>query len=70
MLPDTHLAGRTLKETRPWDRGVVVLAISRDGETCPGIPSRDDQIHAGDVLTVYGKEADLQAMTQPVTPPV
>jgi len=66
VLPDTLLAGRTLKETRPWDRGVVVLAISRDGETCPGIPSRDDQIRAGDVLTVYGKEADLQAMTQPV----
>lgn len=70
VLPDTPLAGRTLKETRPWDRGVVVLAISRDGETCPGIPSRDDQIRAGDVLTVYGKEADLQAMTEPVTPPV
>jgi hypothetical protein len=67
VLPDTLLAGRTLKETRPWDRGVVVLAISRDGETCPGIPSRDDEIRAGDVLTVYGKEADLQAMTQPVT---
>ena len=70
VLPDTYLAGRTLRDSRPWDRGVVVLAISRDGETCPGIPSRDDQIRAGDVLTVYGKEADLQAMTQPVAPPV
>ncbi|MFN7560865.1 MAG: TrkA C-terminal domain-containing protein [Prosthecobacter sp.] len=67
VLPDTYLAGRTLRESRPWDRGVVILAIKRDGETHPGIPSRDDLIQTGDVLTAYGKENHLQAMTQPVT---
>jgi hypothetical protein len=66
ILPDTLLAGRTLRESRPWDRGVVVLAIKRDGETQHGIPSRDDLIKAGDVLTAYGKETALQAMTQPL----
>ena len=67
VLPDTCLAGRTLRDSRPWDRGVVILAIKRDGETHPGIPSRDDLIQPGDVLTAYGKESHLQAMTQPVT---
>lgn len=67
VLPDTYLAGRTLRDSRPWDRGVVILAIKRDGETHPGIPSRDDLIKPGDVLTAYGKEKDLVAMTQPLT---
>lgn len=67
VLPDTYLADRTLRDSRPWDRGVVILAIKRDGETHPGIPSRDDLIQPGDVLTAYGKESHLQAMTQPVT---
>lgn len=66
VLPDTYLAGRTLRDTRPWDRGVVILAIKRDGKTHPGIPSRDDLIQPGDVLTAYGKEKDLVAMTQPL----
>lgn len=66
VLPDTYLAGRTLRDTRPWDRGVVILAIKRDGKTHPGIPSRDDLIQSGDVLTAYGKEKDLIAMTQPL----
>jgi hypothetical protein len=67
VLPDTYLAGRTLRDSRPWDRGVVILAIKRDGETHPGIPSRDDLIQPGDVLTAYGKEKDLVSMTQPLT---
>jgi Trk K+ transport system NAD-binding subunit len=67
VLPDTLLAGRTLRESRPWDLGVVILAIKRDGETRRGIPSRDDLIEPGDVLTAYGKESDLQAMTEPMT---
>jgi hypothetical protein len=65
VMPDTFLAGRTLSDSRPWDRGVVILAIKRDGETHPGIPSRDDLIKAGDVVTAYGKETALHAMTQP-----
>ena len=68
VLPDTFLAGRTLRESRPWDRGVVILAIKRDGETQHGIPSRDDMVKEGDVVTAYGKESSLQAMTQPYPP--
>mgnify|MGYP000847511240 CR=1 FL=1 len=64
VLPDTYLAGRTLRDSRPWDRGVVILAIKRGGQTHPGIPSRDDLIQPGDILTAYGKEPNLLAMTQ------
>jgi hypothetical protein len=66
VLPGTYLAGLTLRHSRPWDRGVVILSIKRDGATHPGIPSRDDLIQPGDVLTAYGKEKDLLAMTQPL----
>jgi TrkA-C domain len=65
VLPDSFLAGRTLRESRPWDRGVVILAIKRDNQTNPGIPNRDDIVKAGDVVTAYGKETSLHAMTQP-----
>ena len=64
--PGSFLAGRTLRDSRPWDRGVVILAIKRDGQTHSGLPARDDMILAGDALTAYGKESALQAMTQPL----
>jgi hypothetical protein len=69
VLPDTFLAGRTLRESRPWDRGVVILAIKRDNQTNPGIPNRDDIVMAGDVVTAYGKETSLHAMTLPFPAP-
>lgn len=69
VLPGTFLAGRTLRESRPWDRGVVILAITREGKTHSGIPARDDLIKAGDILTAYGKEPHLLAMTQPFDSP-
>ncbi len=68
VLPATFLAGRTLLDARPWDRGVVVLAIKRDGETIPGIPGRDSLVEAGDVVTAYGKEHSLHEMTLPFPP--
>ncbi len=69
VLPGTFLAGRTLRESRPWDQGVVILAITREGKTHSGIPARDDLIKAGDILTAYGKEPHLLAMTQPFDSP-
>lgn len=66
VSPETFLVGRTLRESRPWDRGVVILAIKRDGKTHSGIPARDDMIQAGDVLTAYGKESAIQSMTHPL----
>lgn len=60
VLPDCPLVGRPLSESRPWDKGIVILAIKRNEQTMPGIPNRGDVIEAGDVLTAYGREEDLK----------
>jgi hypothetical protein len=66
VLPDTYLTGRTLRDSRPWDRGVVILSITRNSETIPGLPGPSDLILAGDILTAYGKEDSLKAMVEPL----
>lgn len=65
VLPDTVLAGRTLRESRAWDRGVIILAIKRNEEMVPGLPGPADMILAGDVLTAYGKEKSLLSLVDP-----
>ena len=65
VLPDTVLAGRTLRDSRAWDRGVIILAIKRNEEMVPGLPGPADMILAGDVLTAYGKEKSLLALVEP-----
>jgi hypothetical protein len=62
----SFLEGRALRDSRPWDRGVVILAVWRDGETLPGLPGPTDQIRKGDVVTAYGKEDALKSMVGPV----
>ncbi len=65
VLPDTYLAGRTLRDSRPRDRGVIILYIKRNDEIIPGLPGPGDLIQPGDVVTVYGKEQSLQEMIEP-----
>ncbi|MEZ5386100.1 MAG: TrkA C-terminal domain-containing protein [Prosthecobacter sp.] len=64
VLPGTYLAGRTLRDSRPWDRGVIILSIMREGKLIPGLPGPSDIIQAGDILTAYGKDKSLQAMVE------
>lgn len=64
VLPDSFLVGKSLSESRPWDHGVVILAIKRNEQSLPGIPSRTDVIQVGDVLTAYGREQDLKRMAE------
>ena len=66
VLPNAYLAGRALRDSRPWDRGVVILFIKRDDEMVPGLPGPADIIQPGDVVTAYGKEQSLQAMVEPL----
>lgn len=66
VLPGTYLAGRTLRDSRPWDRGVIILSITRDGKLIPGLPGPSDLVEAGDVLTAYGKDKAIQAMVEPL----
>jgi len=54
--PGDWLADKTLGELELRDEGVVVLGITRaDGEWI-GAADGDTELHAGDVLIVYGRE--------------
>ncbi len=66
VLPDTWLSGRELRVSRPWDRGVIILSVKRNGEMVPGLPGPTDMILSGDILTAYGKEKSLQSMVEPL----
>ena len=69
VLPGTFLANRLLRESRPWDRGVVILAIKRDNETLQGLPGPLDEVRPGDVVTAYGQEGNLKKLADSVTEP-
>ena len=62
VFAGTLLAGRHLREIRPKDSGVLVLAIKREGEDLDGIPSADEVLIPGDVITAYGKEEDIRVL--------
>ncbi len=64
ILPDTCLAGRMLKVTRPADWGVLIMAIARNGDVMPGIPGPRTMVQAGDVVTAYGHDHDLKKLLQ------
>jgi len=57
VLETSPLAGKPLRVSRPWDHGVIILALRRDGDEKPGIPGPEDSLLPGDVITVYGQEA-------------
>lgn len=63
--PANPLVGKMLRESRPWDVGVIVLAIRRNDDLLPGIPGPSDIIHAGDVVVLYGQEKDAKRLMQP-----
>ncbi len=39
ILEGSDIADRTLSQSRPWDRGVVILSIKSNGKDQPGIPN-------------------------------
>jgi hypothetical protein len=59
VLEDCSLANRFLKESRPSDRGIIVLGINRQSGDFIGAPGPNDQIQVGDVITVYGRDEDI-----------
>ena len=58
------LVGKMLRQSRPWDSGVVILAIRRNDALLPGIPGPSDIIEVGDVLVIYGKEDHTKLLMQ------
>ncbi len=69
VLADSTLANQTLRQSRPWDRGVVILSVKSNGKDLPEIPNADTILHVGDVVTVYGEEHHLRKSFESVTSP-
>lgn len=64
-IEDGHpLAGKALGETRPNDRGIVVLGIYRQGGRFEGVPGKDSVIQAGDTVMVYGSEKAVEWLAE------
>ncbi len=64
ILPGNSLAGKSLKESRPAERGLVLLGITDREGRYRGTPTAIDVIQAGDVVTVYGQEDEIHALSQ------
>jgi len=58
------IANKSLGESRPWDHGVVILAIRRNDDFLPGIPNRAEFIYPNDVVTLYGEEHAITKLMQ------
>lgn len=56
------LAGRTIAELRLRDEGVAVLGVQRAAGPFLGAPHFDTRIGVGDVLVLYGRREDTQAL--------
>jgi len=57
LMANSPYAGRTLRETRPADAGLIVLGIQRANGEYIGAPGPDDRLEAGDAIMIYGTEA-------------
>lgn len=67
LTRETPIVGKSLRESRPWDQQVVILAIKRNGEMLPGIPNREEHLLPGDIVTAYGEEQSVRRLLQPQT---
>ena len=68
VLPESPLANTVLGESRPADRGVIVLGITKGDGRFIGVPNRHQCVEPGDVLLVYGNEAAIVPLRHPVKP--
>ena len=64
ILPGSPLASRTLRESRPSDRGIVVLGITDKNGHFRGAPSAEELVQAGETATVYGSEDSIQELVR------
>lgn len=63
------LAGRTLRASNLSTLHILVLGIAHADGVYDGTPGPDSVLLAGDVLTVYGLEANVQRLTGRRSPP-
>lgn len=62
ILPESSIVNQSLRQSRPWDHGVVILSVKTDGKDIRGIPSAQTVLKAGDVVTVYGEEHNIRRL--------
>lgn len=62
ILTDSSIANQSLRQSRPWDQGVIILSVKSDGKDLPGIPNADTILRAGDIVTVYGEEHHIHRL--------
>ncbi|PQJ27655.1 hypothetical protein BSZ32_03510 [Rubritalea profundi] len=55
--PGHPWCGKKLMESRPSDRGVVVLNIRHADGGFTGAPDKDFRLHSGDEIMIYGADA-------------
>jgi hypothetical protein len=55
MLLGNPLVGKRLGESRPADRGIIILGILK-GTEFQGAPGPNHRVELGDIVTVYGQE--------------
>ncbi|MFO7852373.1 MAG: TrkA C-terminal domain-containing protein [Bacteroidota bacterium] len=61
------LLGKTLRNCKLRDEGMIVLGITRSDGTYIGAPQADTEIHKYDILTIYGRTkamSNLEKRTQ------
>lgn len=58
----TPIVNQSLSQSRPWDHGVVILAVKTDGKANEGLPSAATVLRVGDVVTVYGEEHHIKRL--------
>jgi Trk K+ transport system NAD-binding subunit len=68
IMGDSPIANQSLRRSRPWDHGVIVLSIKSGGKDLPGIPSADTTLSIGDVVTLYGEEHHIRALFETTKP--
>ncbi len=56
------LAGRTLKDARLRDEGLLLLGILRKDGSYVGAPNGDSVLHPEDTVTVYGRTSRINAL--------
>jgi hypothetical protein len=62
ILADSTIANQSLRQSRPWDQGVVILSVKTDGKDLLGIPNANTVLRVGDVVTVYGEEHHIHKL--------
>ncbi len=60
IVANTPIVNQSLRQSRPWDHGVVILAVKTDGKANEGLPNAKTFLREGDVVTVYGEEHHIK----------